>query len=432
VPAHYSLQAQLDYWGHTLSVSESITYTNNSPEVLTELQLDVEPNRWAGGFVLESMTWGDGSVVSEYALTGNRLVIPLRQALQPAEWLMLHIEYELGLPAIPLPDEVSRPVPYGYTNRQTNLVDWYPYVPPYRAGEGWLLHSAGSFGEHQVYDMADFDVQIVLAQPVEGLVFAASAPAEQSAESYRYHLAAARNFALSASHVYVVNSRQVGDVSVMTYTFPFDTQAGEQVLVDSSEALRLYSELFGAYPYPSLSIVEADFLDGMEYNSLFFLSRGFYNLYNDSPKGYLTAIAAHETAHQWWYAQVGNDQALEPWLDEAMCTYSERIFYENVYPELLDWWWAFRVDYYQPSGVIDGAIYDYDSFRAYRDSVYLHGAQFFEELRSTVGDEVFLVFLHDYADRLADQQATAGDFFEILQEHTSADLDALRSEYFSP
>jgi hypothetical protein len=422
----------LDYWEHTLIVSESITYTNNSPDVLTELQLDVEPNRWAGGFELQSLTWGDGQVANEYALTGNQLVIPLRQELQPADGLALNIEYKLTLPAIPVPDDLTRPVPYGYTGRQTNLVDWYPYIPPYRSGEGWLLHKPGSFGEHQVYDMADFDVQVVLTEAVEGLVMAASAPAEQSGETYRYHLTAARNFALSASHFYVVDSREVGEVTVISYTFPFDTQAGEQVLHDSSQALALYIDLFGAYPYPSLSIVEADFLDGMEYNSLFFLSRGFYNLYNGSPTGYLTAIAAHETAHQWWYAQVGNDQALEPWLDEAMCTYSERIFYENIYPDLLDWWWEFRINYYQPSGVIDGAIYDYDSFRAYRDSVYLHGAQFLEELRTAIGDEVFLAFLHDYASRMANQQTTAEDFFELLQAYTSLDLTSLRSEYFSP
>ena len=87
-------------------------------------------------------------------------------------------------------------------------------------------------------------------------------------------------------------------------------------------------------------MVEADFLDGMEYDGLYFLSKGFYNLYSGGPADYLTAIAAHETSHQWWYSAIGNDQALEPWLDEALATYSERLFYENLHPEGLVWWWT--------------------------------------------------------------------------------------------
>ena len=43
----------------------------------------------------------------------------------------------------------------------------------------------------------------------------------------------------------------------------------------------------------------------------------------------------HETAHQWWFEQVANDQAQQPWLDESLATYSERIYYENIHPDLV-------------------------------------------------------------------------------------------------
>jgi hypothetical protein len=33
--------------------------------------------------------------------------------------------------------------------------------------------------------------------------------------------------------------------------------------------------------------------------------------------------AAHETAHQWFYSLVGNDQARDPWLDEGLATWAE-------------------------------------------------------------------------------------------------------------
>ncbi len=440
IPAtQYTLEALFDYNRHYLAVEERIAYTNAAPDPLPDLLLIVEPNRWPGGFVLKALTWGDGQTIEAYSLVDNRLHIPLPQPLPPGESLDLSLSYELFLPAIPEPSDTLRPVPYGYTSRQTNVVDWYPYAPPYRPGSGWLAHEAWFFGEHQVYDVADYQVDIHLVEPVEGLVIAASAPAELDGDGYHYHLENARSFAWSASPLYQVHTATVGEVTVYSYAFPFSGDGGEATLRHTADALALYSELFGPYRHASLSVVEADFLDGMEYDGLFFLSRGFYNTYDGSPKGYLTAIAVHETAHQWWYGLVGNDQALEPWLDEALCTYSERLFYERVYPEesagsgqsLVDWWWAFRVDFYQPAGWVDGSIYDYAGFRPYRDATYLRGAQFFEDLRNMIGDEAFFAFLQDYARRYAHKQASATDFFAILEEHTPADLSELLALYFA-
>ena len=135
----------------------------------------------------------------------------------------------------------------------------------------------------------------------------------------------------------------------------------------------------------------------MEYDGLYFLSRGFYNLYGGNPQGYLAAIASHETAHQWWYAQLMDDQALEPWLDEPLATYCEYIFYKNLYPDYLKWWWNYRVDYYDPAGKINLQLYDYTSYLDYRNAVYLNGAHFLDDLRTLVGDDRFYAFLHYYA-----------------------------------
>ena len=50
---------------------------------------------------------------------------------------------------------------------------------------------------------------------------------------------------------------------------------------------------------------------------------------------------------------VANDQALEPWLDEALCTYSEKLYLETYAPQALDWWLQVRLLYYQPRGYVD-------------------------------------------------------------------------------
>jgi aminopeptidase N len=176
--------------------------------------------------------------------------------------------------------------------------------------------------------------------------------------------------------------------------------------------------------------VQGDFNDGMEFSAFYFISRDYFNLYDGTPKNYLVAIGAHETAHQWWFDSVANDQGIEPWLDEALATYSERIYYETIYPDLVDWWWGYRYFEFQNAGFVDTQVYDGGGQRPYWDKVYLTGARFFEELRGRVGDEIFFAFLKDYYAQYAGERASAADFFRVLREHTAADLSDLMAEYF--
>jgi hypothetical protein len=435
----YFLQAEFDYYAYTLSVLETIRYTNQTGVALPDLLLVVRPLDWAGSFQLTTLTWEDGTPITDAKTDAALLRIPLPQPLVPGGQVGLQLNYTLRLPEILSSELGSRPLPYGYTERQANLVDWYPYLPPYRPGEGWLAHAPAATGEHLVYALADFQVQVALAEPVPGLVIAASAPATQDGLTYSFSLPAARAFAWSASPYYQVLSQAVGEATVSSYFFPYNAAAGQAVLDATVQALSLYNELLGPYSRPSLSAVEADFPDGMEYSGLYFISRAFYDWYDGTPRGYLTTIAAHETAHQWWFEQVGSDQALEPWLDEALCTYMESLYYESLDAQnpsqdeqpLVDWWWYFRVELYAPAGPLNGTIYDFSSFRSYRDAVYLRGAQFIEALRQQMGDEAFFAFLRTYASEMSGEQATAADFFRILEAY-AGEVSGLREEYFSP
>lgn len=434
----YVLDALFSYDQHRLDVIETIRYVNTASENLLDLVLVIEPNRWEVGFTLLSLTWEDGTAIESYELLADEMYIILPDPLTPGEALELELTYSLDITPIASPVGEANPRAYGYSRRQTNIVDWYFYVPPYRSGEGWLVHPRWAFGERQVYEASDFQVRLSLEEPVENLVIAASAPAEMDGDTYTYHLEGARTFALSASNQYQVQTVRVGEVDIFSYTFLFDEYAGQEALKNTADAVELFSQLIMPYPYSSFSVVEADFLDGMEFSGLFFLSHGFYDLYDGTPRGYLTFIAAHETAHQWWYGLVGNDQALEPWLDEALCTYMEYIFYEHVYADdpsvsvqiLLDWWWSYRVNFYEPHGWVDSAIYNFSLFRPYRDSIYLHGAEFLSDLRTLIGDEAFFAFLRAYARQYAYKIATASDFFALLDDYTDQDLDELIAKYF--
>ncbi|MFZ5882357.1 MAG: M1 family metallopeptidase [Chloroflexota bacterium] len=430
----YSIDLQLNYSTKAATVDQTIIYPNWTGETLTELVLAVQPNLWSGGFSLNSLAV-DGTPITNYQLPNlnQRLEIPLPQPLQPGGIVTLTMTYGLILPPMPAysnPNEV-RPQIYGYSERQLNLVDWYPFIVPYQPGEGWILHNPWFYGEHLVYDTANFDVTVTFTDGSSPQVASSGAEvASGSAGSRRFKLEAGRTFALSISTLYKVAQRQVGDVTVYAYYFAFYDAPGEAMLQTTVEALQVFEEKFGPYRHKTMTAVQGDFNDGMEYSAFYFISRDYFNLYDNTPKNYLVIIAAHETAHQWWFDAVADDQALEPWLDETLCTYSERIYYETVHPDLVDWWWGYRYFEFQKAGFVDTPIYEGGGQRPYWDKTYLTGARFMEDLRQRVGDEIFFAFLKDYYTQFAGKRATSADFFRVFREHSAADISDLMAKYF--
>ena len=414
----YALYALLDYYGHQLAVDETIAYTNQTGVSLNELVMAVEPNH-RGGFSMENILL-NGSTLN-YDLTGHRLTVTLPQPLGPGAQLSLAMRFRIDIPA------KVKELPYGYDVDQVNLTDWFPFIVPYT--NGWILHDDSYLGEHLVYDAADFDVNVKTTDA--GVVFATSGVSEPNSEWTRYRLYGARTFALSASDQFrEADATSSGGAAIRSYYYPgYETQ-GLAILNAAVRAVGLWETQFAPFPYASLSIVQADLNDGQEYDGLVFLATKFYNEYNGSARSNLVTIGVHEVAHQWWFGLVGNDQATEPWLDEALAVYSEAIFYKNIYPNSYDWWWNFRVNYFGPNGYVDTSIYDHASFRSYVNAVYLNGANFLEALNYRMGDDAFFAFLRDYCSRYGRGRATAYDFFAVARQNTTADISDLIAAYF--
>ena len=138
----------------------------------------------------------------------------------------------------------------------------------------------------------------------------------------------------------------------------------------------------------------------------------------------------HETSHQWWFGFVGSDQALEPWLDESLATYSEYLYIERYYPELTDWWWQYRVETYQPSGRVDLTIYDTSDLRTYINAVYLQGAVFLNDLRNALGDDDFFFGLQSYVVAQNQKIAAWNDFLDNVAPNLSDSTADLLKKYF--
>jgi len=424
----YSLDALMDYDAKSLTVTQQTSFTNSSGVPISEIVLAVTPNQLPNVFTLRGLSL-DGAAITAYELDGQRLQFAPPAPIQPGATATLRLDYDLVLPKIEQGDpNVIRPQIFGVTERQVNLTDWYPMLVPFNPQTGWLLHDPWYYGEHLVYPLADFNVTLRFVDPLNAPLVAASGATTDGA---RFILKNGRTFAFALGRQMQKFSAEVNDVTINSYYYPGFEIAGQAVLDTTVKSVQTYSELFGPYPHSTLAAVQGDFNDGMEFDGLYYLSNAFYNLYDRTPANYLVMVAAHETSHQWWFGAVASDQAEQPWLDEALATYCERLFYEKNHPESLPWWWGARIDFYQPEGKIDGTVASYGGFTPYTNATYRQGARFYEELRQRIGDEAFFAFLKDYYAQMSGKIATPQDFFDILRTNTTADYSDIVSKYFT-
>lgn len=433
----HSVVADINYAQHEVSVQQQIVYINRSEDTLPQIVLNVEPNRWLNAFILGTVQVNDAPASAE--ITGQRLTIDLPEPLMPDCIITMQLAFELHVQAVGQGQNAYHGY-FGYSPRQLNLGHWLPVIATRANGE-WVSHQEFSIGEQEVLDIADWDVTLRVTNAPDSLQVAAPGTMTQLAPlNWQFTLSASRDFSLSLSPAFIKSSMKTKDKLTTVELYSFDdtvvpTKTGPQdsapyALDIATKALDIYSNLYGKYPYTRMVVVQGDFPDGMEFNGLVFVSGNWFRGYDGTPKGFLTVITVHEVAHQWWYAEVGNDQAMNPWLDEALATYSEFVFIEEIDPDLKDWWWNFRVNDYFPQGFVDSTVYDFVSLRDYINAVYLRGVSMLQEIRNTIGTEAFFALLHQYAEAGKGKVVTPDVFWGLMTPQQYEATRPIRMKYF--
>jgi aminopeptidase N len=200
-----------------------------------------------------------------------------------------------------------------------------------------------------------------------------------------------------------------------------------------AETFATYVERFGPYPFVEFDLVEAVVpIDGYEFPGMAYID--YAKRTQETRQDYRYTVA-HEVAHQWWYGLVGNHPVHEPWLDEALASYSVLIVLEDTQGSkagaaLVDHWR--RTD--GPRGPedppVDSPASVFSTWGPYHATVYTRGALFLDELRGALGDEGFLALLKRYQQTYRYQIGSTGDFLDLAEEIAGRDLDALFTTWF--
>ena len=424
-PTLYKLDLIFDYYSHFASVTQQIIYTNKSQQALDELLLLVPPRNFENSYDQYSLS---GDRVESFREEGIFTWVKLTSPLQPLELTHINLSFRLYLP--------EHQGIYGYTNQQANLSDWYPFIPPFDEKDGWLAYPRVVdqdniiVGESIVNEFSNFEVNLTLTSHPELIEVAASAPAQGADGKYSYRLEKARGFSFSISDSYFEHEIVQDGVTIRSYVFMNEIEQGKQVVDIGAQAMKLFGELWYPYQRELVSIVVGDFLHNMEMDGLVMISYGIFDFYNGNPDTDLTIMTPHELSHMWFYGSIGNNHALEPWLDEALATYSEYLYYERYHPDFLDWWWRVRIAKPAPVGYVDSDIWIEGGYTPYRDAVYLQGVKFLHEIRQTVGEGAFFDALKDYAYTNTYRLAARSDFEAAFARHSNADLTPVFTRYF--
>jgi hypothetical protein len=186
-------------------------------------------------------------------------------------------------------------------------------------GSGWETDPPAAYLETWTSPVADFDARVTVPKGMR--VFASGAPRGGG----RWHATAVRDFALEAAHFRVATAvANVPNRVAVTAALAVPLLPPRTFLDTAMRSLTWLSQRYGPYPWTTFTvIVVADQVQpfGEEYPTIVFIS---------APSDFLIP---HETAHQWFYSLVGNDQARDPWLDETLAQWASARYGDTVQQE---------------------------------------------------------------------------------------------------
>jgi Peptidase family M1 domain len=403
----YVISAVLDPATGRLDATETITLTNRSPWRIDHVNLSVVPR--ALGYLEMPNPTVDGETVEAEWTTSINLRVPL-DGLASGESVEIGLSFALNVGTSPDAFSARLDGRAGVLS----FGQWFPIVS--------TDHEVYGLGDPQISFTADairLELETTSALPrnavaCPGLV---SAP-ERSGTAWVCEVEQVRDFSFVVNPSFALTERTVGDVTLRVYTQTVDGTVTADL---ATTALTGLADAFGPYPWPDLVLAEVGAGGGfsMEYPRAIHLTRG---------KVVDPYVVYHEVGHQWFYGQVGNEQQLEPWLDEAFADFSAR-YLLGIGPNACGTRPVDSPVFAWPANPTTGG--DWTSCDGYFESVFYRGTEFINAVRSAMGDDAFFAAMRSW---VADHQhgfVTARDLVRHWQASTDADLEPILRAYLT-
>lgn len=370
----YVIKANLDTVKKTISASETINYTNNSPDQLKYLWVQLDQNTYradarsnlasgnaatqhTNGYEFESVAilQNGKAVKTPYIVSDTRMQIRLPQSVKPSGGkITVLINYHYAIPG-----DFGGRTDYCDTKNGKiyEIAQWFPRMCVYDDTRGWdTLPFLGAGEFYLEYGDIDYSVTVPWDMIVAGsgelqnpqqvltakqlsrwqtakgsdktvmiispdeVTKPASRPVSKGTLTWHFKMQNTRDVAFGASRAYIWDAARVnlpgGKKSMAMSVYPVES-AGVGAWGRATEYLKGSIEYFSAkwfvYPYPN-AINEAGIAGGMEYPGIVF------DGITDKGKE-LFWVTAHEIGHNWFPMIVGSDERRFAWMDEGFNTF---------------------------------------------------------------------------------------------------------------
>lgn len=357
----------------------------NGPEGgRTSGRLDVTAVRTTGGRAPRSVPAG-----ARPGVPGTLLVVPLAHPARAGRPVTVTLDYVLHLPPARL-DRLGTSATAAWWGSGHPILAWV-------RGRGWVRDPAvRSYGETQASEAAKLDLTVTA--PAGDVVLATgrsagSVAARPGRRRWHFTAAAARDVAVAIGHFRTLTRQSpAGDgrsVPVTVAGLSGQTRPLATLLAEQQRALAALAGRLGPFPLEAMTAVDLPgFGDsGVEYPGLVFVG--------DTEDGGFSVT--HEMAHQWFYGLVGDNQAADPWLDEAFAT-AEQAIVDDEQP--------LYSHYLGAPGRVGASLASFNGdVGRYFDTVYYKGAAAVLAARTSAGttrfDAAIACYLRVQAWRLA-------------------------------